>query len=94
MVPPVSDISTFADTCVTKKRSAGAKQASDTSENELVEKIPGGFVVRHANGQALVYLYCGANETEALKANACDLFATVMLIGDRWSTQRSIVRTA
>ena len=34
-----------------------------------VEKIPGGYVVRDANGKALVYLYCGTNETEAMQAN-------------------------
>jgi hypothetical protein len=54
---------------VTKRRSARAKQLSDTPENKRVEKIPGGYVVRDANGQALVYLYCGATETEALQAN-------------------------
>jgi hypothetical protein len=38
-------------------------------EKELIEKIPGGYVVRDSNGQALVHFYCGANETEALRAN-------------------------
>jgi hypothetical protein len=38
-------------------------------EKERIEKIPGGYVVRDSNGQALVYFYCGANETEALQAN-------------------------
>jgi hypothetical protein len=31
-------------------------------------KIPGGYVVRDANGQALVYLYSRDNEAEALQA--------------------------
>jgi hypothetical protein len=38
-------------------------------EKERIEKIPGGYVVRDSNGQALVYFYHGANETEALRAN-------------------------
>ena len=33
-----------------------------------VDKIPGGYVVRDANGQALAYIYCRANETDALQA--------------------------
>jgi hypothetical protein len=37
-------------------------------EKERIEKIPS-YVVRDFNGQALVYFYCGANETEALQAN-------------------------
>jgi hypothetical protein len=32
------------------------------------EKIPGGFVVRDANGQALAYVYSRSNEAEALQA--------------------------
>jgi hypothetical protein len=32
------------------------------------DKIPGGYVVRDANGQALAYLYGRANEAEALQA--------------------------
>jgi hypothetical protein len=38
-------------------------------EKERIEKVPGGYVVRDSDGQALVYYYCGANETEALQAN-------------------------
>jgi hypothetical protein len=38
-------------------------------ENELIETIPGGYVVRDSNAQALVYFYCGADETKALQAN-------------------------
>jgi hypothetical protein len=33
-----------------------------------VEKIPGGYVVRDANGQALAYVYSRANETDAMQA--------------------------
>jgi hypothetical protein len=32
------------------------------------DKIPGGYVVRDANGQALAYLYSRENPTEALQA--------------------------
>ena len=32
------------------------------------EKMPGGYVVRDANGQALAYVYSRANEAEALQA--------------------------
>jgi hypothetical protein len=32
------------------------------------EKIPGGFVVRDANGQAIAYVYSLATETDALQA--------------------------
>jgi hypothetical protein len=34
----------------------------------LAEKMPGGYVVRDANGQALAYVYCRPNEAEALQA--------------------------
>jgi hypothetical protein len=33
-----------------------------------VARIPGGFVVRDANDQALAYVYSRANEAEALQA--------------------------
>jgi hypothetical protein len=33
-----------------------------------VEKIPGGYVVRDANGQALAYVYSRATETDAIQA--------------------------
>jgi hypothetical protein len=33
-----------------------------------VEKIPGGYVVRDANGQALAYVYSRATETDAMQA--------------------------
>ena len=32
------------------------------------EKMPGGYVVRDANGQPLAYVYSRANETEAMQA--------------------------
>jgi hypothetical protein len=32
------------------------------------DKMPGGYVVRDANGQALVYVYSRASEAEALRA--------------------------
>jgi hypothetical protein len=32
------------------------------------DKVPGGYVVRDANGQALAYLYCRENEAEARQA--------------------------
>ena len=32
------------------------------------EKIPGGYVVRDANGQALAYIYSRETEAEALQA--------------------------
>jgi hypothetical protein len=34
------------------------------------EKMPGGYVVRDANGQALAYIYSRANEAEAMQAMA------------------------
>jgi hypothetical protein len=37
--------------------------------DEGVEKIPGGYVVRDADGQALVYVYSQDDESEALTAN-------------------------
>jgi hypothetical protein len=33
-----------------------------------VEKIPGGFVIRDANGHALAYVYSRATETDAMQA--------------------------
>ena len=32
------------------------------------DKIPGGYVVRDANGQAITYIYSRENEAEALQA--------------------------
>ena len=36
------------------------------------DKIPGGYVVRDANGQAIAYVYSRATETEALQASGGD----------------------
>jgi hypothetical protein len=63
----------LSETSKPKDKTGGSEtlppQASDTSEEERVEKIPGGYIVRDANGDGLVYLYYEANETEALQAN-------------------------
>jgi hypothetical protein len=34
----------------------------------IADKIPGGYVVRDANGQALVWIYSRDNEAEAMQA--------------------------
>jgi hypothetical protein len=34
------------------------------------DKIPGGYVVRDANGQSIAYIYSRENEAEALQAKA------------------------
>jgi hypothetical protein len=36
------------------------------------DKMPGGYVVRDANGQALVYVYSRENEAEALQSKGAD----------------------
>jgi len=36
------------------------------------DKIPGGYVVRDANGQALAYIYSRDNEDEARQASPAD----------------------
>jgi hypothetical protein len=33
------------------------------------ERMPGGYVVRDANGQTLAFIYSRANEAEAMQAN-------------------------
>jgi hypothetical protein len=33
-----------------------------------VDEIPGGYVVRDANGQSLAYVYAGENENDAMRA--------------------------
>jgi hypothetical protein len=53
----------------TPARHAHAEHQSNTSEKERIEEIPRGYVVRDANGQPLVYVYRGANESEASQAN-------------------------
>jgi hypothetical protein len=45
------------------------------------DKMPGGYVVRDANGQALVYVYSRENEAKALQAK--------VLTADEASTSRS-----
>jgi hypothetical protein len=50
-------------------RRAHAKHQSNISEKERIEEIPRGYVVRDANGQPLVYVYRGANESEMSQAN-------------------------
>jgi hypothetical protein len=36
----------------------------------IADKIPGGYVVRDANGKALAYVYSRATESEAMQAKA------------------------
>ena len=57
------------ETSGTEERLDAAKRLSDTSKEERVEKIPGGYVVRDANGQAFMYVYCVADQPDALQAN-------------------------
>ena len=52
------------------KRAARTKYLTDISDKERVEKIPGGYVVRAANGQAPVYVYYRGTQPEALQAKA------------------------
>jgi K+/H+ antiporter YhaU regulatory subunit KhtT len=47
------------DRCVTTRRLPAPWRA---------EKIPGGYVVRDNNDQAIAYVYCRANEAEAMQA--------------------------
>ena len=42
--------------------------SGDDSFPWRAEKMPGGYVVRDANGQALAYICSRANETDALQA--------------------------
>jgi hypothetical protein len=57
------------DRPVSKKRRARAKELGKTfSEKERVEKIPDGYIVRNANGEALVYVYPRSIESEVLGA--------------------------
>ena len=41
----------------------------ELSETERIEKIQGGYLVRGANGEVLVYVYCRANESDSLEEN-------------------------
>jgi hypothetical protein len=47
----------------------GKRAMDGLSETERLEKIQGGYLVRGANGEILVYVYCRANESEALEEN-------------------------
>jgi hypothetical protein len=47
----------------------GKRAMDELSEAERIEKIQGGYVVRGANGEVLVHVYCRANESEALEEN-------------------------
>jgi hypothetical protein len=47
----------------------GKRAMDELSETERIEKIKGGYVVRGANGEVLVHVYCRANESEALEEN-------------------------
>jgi hypothetical protein len=49
------------------RRGKGAMD--ELSETERIEKIQGGYLVRGANGEVLVHVYCRANESEALEEN-------------------------
>jgi hypothetical protein len=49
------------------------------------EKIPGGYVVRDANGQAIAYLYSRENEAEARQAK-------VLTVDEARRIARSIAR--
>jgi hypothetical protein len=42
--------------------------SSSKAQARRVEKLPGGYVVSDANGQALAYVYSRATETDALQA--------------------------
>jgi hypothetical protein len=66
------------------------------------EKMPGGYVVRDANGQALVYLYSRDNEAEAMQASRLDqpwtgrrrcLAILSLFAADEWSSLSSAHRT-
>jgi hypothetical protein len=49
------------------------------------DKIPGGYVVLDANGQALAYLYSRENEAEARQAKT-------LTADEAWRIARSIAR--
>jgi hypothetical protein len=67
-VPRIDEPPTSSELGIDGKRAARAKHLSDISEKKRVEKIPSGYVVRDANGQALVYVYCRGNQSEGLQA--------------------------
>jgi hypothetical protein len=47
----------------------GKRAMDELSETERIEKIQSGYLVRGANGEVLVYVYCRATESEALEEN-------------------------
>ena len=47
----------------------GKRAMDEASETERIETIQGGYLVRSANDEVLVYVYCGATESEALEEN-------------------------
>jgi hypothetical protein len=47
----------------------GKRAMDELSETERIEKIEGGHLVRGANGEVLVHVYCRATESEALEEN-------------------------
>jgi hypothetical protein len=50
-------------------RRRGKRAMDELSETERIEKIQGGYLVRGANGEVLVHVYCRATESEALEEN-------------------------
>ena len=47
----------------------GKRAMDELSETERIEKIQGGYLVRGADGEVLVHVYCRATESEALEEN-------------------------
>jgi hypothetical protein len=47
----------------------GKRARDELSETERIEKIQSGYLVRGANGEVLVYVYCRANESDSLEEN-------------------------
>jgi hypothetical protein len=47
----------------------GKRAMGELSETERIEKIQGGYLVRGADGEVLVHVYCRATESEALEEN-------------------------
>jgi hypothetical protein len=69
--PPIS-----VSSCLKPKASSAARYIADIMSDEPrrfpapwhAEKIPGGYVVRDANGQALAYVYSRTTQAEAAQA--------------------------
>jgi hypothetical protein len=66
-VPRIDGPRTRSELGIHGKRAAYAKYLADKSDKKRVEKIPGGYVVRDADGHAPVYVYCRDNQSEALQ---------------------------